>query len=121
MTNGVVYAETIRPLLQLLPGLLSSLDNPPVKTIIVDHLPAELVVVPEGLEGKVQGWEALKEDGGDGDVEFLRMGFDEPIWILFSSGTTGEFHNDILLEEPDSLTQFRQTKSYCTSPRRDVD
>lgn len=90
VTNGVVYAETVRPLLQLLPPLLSSLDSPPVQTIIVDHLPSKFVPIPDGLDGKVRGWEEYMESGGEGEVEFKRMGFNEPIWILFSSGTTGE-------------------------------
>lgn len=27
----------------------------------------------------------------DGEVEWKRMGFDWPLWVLFSSGTTGRF------------------------------
>ena len=89
VTNAVVYAEAVRPLLPLLPGLLASLGVKPVVTVVIDHLPRELVSVPEGTQGLTVGWEEFKERGGDGEVEFLRMGFNEPIWILFSSGTTG--------------------------------
>jgi acetoacetyl-CoA synthetase len=90
VTNGVVYAETPRPLLPLLPTLLSSLDTPPLKTAIVDHLPHSMVAVPGALDAeRVVRWDKWLDRSG-GEVEFLRMGFNEPIWILFSSGTTGK-------------------------------
>jgi len=90
VTNGVVYAETPRPLLPLLPALLGRLTVPPERTVVIEHLPASLVPMSPGLQGKkVENWDDFL-DKGDGEVEFTRMGFNEPIWILFSSGTTGE-------------------------------
>ena len=93
VTNAVVYAETCRPLLPLLPTLLQRLTVPPQRTIIVDHLPSSLVPMLPRLEGvTLESWEVFM-DKGDGQVEFVRMGFNEPIWILISSGTTGESSN----------------------------
>lgn len=49
------------------------------------------------MQIQMQSWESFlgEGDGKDGvvnggEVEFVRMGFNEPIWILFSSGTTGK-------------------------------
>jgi acetoacetyl-CoA synthetase len=89
VTNGVVYNAAPRPLLPLLPVLMRNLDHPPEKVVIIDHLAEELVPRPDGLAKEVVGWEEYL-DKGEGEVEFTRMGFNEPIWILFSSGTTGK-------------------------------
>jgi acetoacetyl-CoA synthetase len=89
VTNGVVYNAAARPLLPLVPTLLSSLEVPPEKTIVISHLPASLAPVPPGLDAEIIDWEDFLDDK-EGDVEFLKMGFNEPIWILFSSGTTGK-------------------------------
>nr|XP_031860111.1 acetoacetate-CoA ligase [Kwoniella shandongensis]KAA5527183.1 acetoacetate-CoA ligase [Kwoniella shandongensis] len=88
VTNGVVYGGTARPLLPLLPTLLSSLSAPPEEVVVISHLPDELAPLPPAMKDKTSGWgEWLDKE--EGEVEFLRMGFNEPIWILFSSGTTG--------------------------------
>ncbi|WVF72649.1 acetoacetate-CoA ligase [Kwoniella sp. CBS 6097] len=92
VTNGVVYAGSARPLLPLLPKLLASLSDPPEQVVIIDHLPDELVPEPKEPEfenGKVSRWDDWL-DRAEGEVTFERMGFNEPIWILFSSGTTGK-------------------------------
>lgn len=89
VTNGVVYNGVARPLLTLLPNLLERLEHKPETTIVIDHLDPGMVKTPEGLSGLVTGWEEYL-DKNEGEVEFVRMGFNEPIWILFSSGTTGK-------------------------------
>ncbi|OCF38693.1 acetoacetate-CoA ligase [Kwoniella heveanensis CBS 569] len=90
VTNGVVYAGTARPLLPLLPKLLASLSDPPQVVVIIDHLPEELVPRPKELEKERKWDEWLGPHDWDSVINFERMGFDEPIWILFSSGTTGK-------------------------------
>ncbi|KAK8854913.1 acetoacetate-CoA ligase [Kwoniella newhampshirensis] len=88
VTNGVVYGGTARPLLPLLPTLLSTLTKPPDRLVVILHLPEELARVPQDLARDTEDWNGWL-DQEEGEVEFLRMGFNEPIWILFSSGTTG--------------------------------
>ncbi|WVR07394.1 acetoacetate-CoA ligase [Kwoniella sp. DSM 27419] len=88
VTNGVVYTGTARPLLPLLPKLLASLTERPETLVVIDHLPASLVAVPTELDSFVR-WEDFL-DSENGETTFERMGFNEPIWILFSSGTTGK-------------------------------
>lgn len=92
VTNGVVYGAAPRPLLPMLPTLLSSLTKPPKQVVIISHLPPSLLP-PTDLSLTVQttAWEDFLVPGEpEQEVEFLRMGFNEPIWILFSSGTTGD-------------------------------
>lgn len=111
VTNGVVYAESPRPLLPLLPALLEKLTIPPERTVVIDHLPKSLVPMLPPLNGRnVAGWEDFL-DKGDGEVEFLRMGFNDPIWILFSSGTTGELR----WKNPGRADRIhRKAQSDCT-------
>ncbi|WWD02431.1 acetoacetate-CoA ligase [Kwoniella europaea PYCC6329] len=85
VTNGVIYNGVIRPLIPLLPKLLKSLKTPPEKVVVIDHLPEELVGIPNDMERWNQ-WLDPKE----GETAFERLGFNDPIWILFSSGTTGK-------------------------------
>ncbi|ORY35379.1 hypothetical protein BCR39DRAFT_555534 [Naematelia encephala] len=89
VTNAVVYASTPRPLLPLLPKLLSSLSAPPEQTIIIPHLPDSIAPTKTNpSRDHTKTWNEFLVDEGQG-VEFVRLGFNEPIWILFSSGTTG--------------------------------
>ncbi|WVN90148.1 acetoacetate-CoA ligase [Cryptococcus depauperatus CBS 7841] len=87
--NGVVYNGAVRPLLPKLPLLLSKLGKPPSTVVVHNHLPARLVPVPEELKGGIWDWEEWLGPR-NGEPTFVRMGFNEPIWILFSSGTTGK-------------------------------
>ncbi|WWC63160.1 acetoacetate-CoA ligase [Kwoniella dejecticola CBS 10117] len=88
LTNGVVYNGVIRPLVPLLPKLLGSLSTPPKKVVLIEHLPKDLVS-HDGLEGKMQDWDEWL-DASEGKTIFERLDFNDPIWILFSSGTTGK-------------------------------
>jgi acetoacetyl-CoA synthetase len=89
VTNGVVYNAAPRPLLPSLAILLEKLEFKPEKVIVISHLPDSMVPRPDAFGPEVVGWEKYL-DKGNGEVEFVRMGFNEPIWILFSSGTTGK-------------------------------
>jgi acetoacetyl-CoA synthetase len=42
-------------------------------------------------QGKRRGltWSAFLESGGDGDLSFTRLPFDHPLYVMYSSGTTG--------------------------------
>jgi acetoacetyl-CoA synthetase len=44
---------------------------------------------PSGDEGGMTTWERLLEDGAGAELAFEPVPFDHPLWVLYSSGTTG--------------------------------
>jgi acetoacetyl-CoA synthetase len=118
VTNGVVYNAAPRPLLSSLSILLDNLEYKPEKVIVISHLPEAMIPRPVELKSKVVDWEEYL-DQGEGDVEFTRMGFNEPIWILFSSGTTGKPKAIVVSTSKDSLSGKKLTTS--APSRRNAD
>ena len=86
--------DTVRELRARLPGL--------EHTVVLSYLGDE---VPEDA----LSWEALERAGEGADLEFERVPFDHPLWVLYSSGTTGlpkaivQGHGGILLEQLKNL------------------
>lgn len=119
VTNGVIYAGTPRPLLPRVAPLLDILKNPPSVVVSVDHLPEELVPTFAEVKEKLVRWDDWL-DQEDGEVNFLRMGFDEPIWILFSSGTTGKPKAIVVRIHPPLSTQKLNDKTVLASSRRNA-
>ena len=92
------------------------------RTGVVEHLLAEMptvehtVSVPylspapdtSGLRNPI-AWEELLESGAGAALEFEQLPFDHPLWVLYSSGTTGlpkaivQGHGGILLEQLKKL------------------
>jgi acetoacetyl-CoA synthetase len=71
------------------------------------------VVVPalgEGLaDGRLTAWEDFLDDGDGRDLELTPVAFEHPLWVLYSSGTTGppkaivQGHGGIVLEHLKAL------------------
>lgn len=67
--------------------LLKSLSQPPLQTIAINHLPKNAAPLDDALTS----WDDFMTRGdGDEETTFVRGGFNDPIWVLFSSGTTGK-------------------------------
>ncbi|MDA2812170.1 acetoacetate--CoA ligase [Nocardiopsis sp. RSe5-2] len=87
-------SDTVRELRAQLPGL--------EHTVVLPYLGDE---VPEDA----LSWEALERAGEGAGLEFERVPFDHPLWVLYSSGTTGlpkaivQGHGGILLEQLKNL------------------
>ncbi|KAI0081811.1 acetoacetate-CoA ligase [Panus rudis PR-1116 ss-1] len=95
--DAVVYNGKVHPHLPKLKKLLAGLS---------ERIPErpKIVVIEKSVPGTRDGWEpdwtdfnALVKTGKekqlgrtpDGEIQWARLGFDWPLWILFSSGTTG--------------------------------
>ena len=63
------------------------------------------VTTPEELDTAWTDWDALVAEGAarklgrapDGEIEWARLDFNWPLWILFSSGTTGASASECVL------------------------
>ncbi len=75
-------------------------------TVLVGYLDAD--ADPGRLDHGV-GWREVEAMGAGAELEFDRVPFDHPLWILYSSGTTGlpkaivQGHGGILLEQLKKL------------------
>jgi acetoacetyl-CoA synthetase len=69
-------------------------DRCDVLRALVDEMPSleRTVVLPYLGCGTIDGaadWSELFEPEGAGELEFEQLSFDHPLWVLYSSGTTG--------------------------------
>ncbi|KAF9485344.1 acetoacetyl-CoA synthetase [Pholiota conissans] len=95
--DAVVYNHKVHPHVQKLSKLLAGLSNKiaPPKVVVIS-------VLNQAQDRQLWasdwvGWEDLVKEGRRhklgrseiGEIEWNRMSFDAPLWILFSSGTTG--------------------------------
>ncbi len=91
-------SATVRALIEAMPQL--------ARTVVVGLMEAE----PEGkLSGPTSSWAQLLASGEGSEPAFEQVPFDHPLWILYSSGTTGlpkaivQGHGGILLEHLKKL------------------
>ena len=92
-----------RPIIAELQQSLPTLE----KTVLVPYLFADAQSAVEDLSNAVTWQELLKQPS---EIVFEQVPFDHPLWVLYSSGTTGlpkaivQGHGGILLEHLKSLT-----------------
>ncbi len=91
-----------RPIVAELQQSLPTLE----KTVLVPYLFGDAEPVPENLANIVTWQEVLAQPA---ELSFEQVPFDQPLWVLYSSGTTGlpkaivQGHGGILLEHLKSL------------------
>jgi len=77
------------------------------RIVVLPYLSAspELSVLEERQSARPMTWEQLLDLGSGAELAFERVAFDHPLWVLYSSGTTGlpkaivHGHGGILLEQ----------------------
>jgi acetoacetyl-CoA synthetase len=90
--------DVLRQLQQSMPSL--------ERTIVLGYLDPEPSLV--GLRGATR-WDDFLAEAGDEPLTFRQLAFDDPLWVLYSSGTTGlpkaivHGHGGILLESLKKL------------------
>ena len=100
---GVVGVEAVRyngkrlgqraKIAEVVKGLLPGRQRK-LEVVMVDYLAENEEVIGAGEEGW-RTWQSVLEIGegleaAGGEMEFYQAPFDHPLWVLFSSGTTGK-------------------------------
>jgi len=84
-TDGYLYNGKSHEMLGKLQSLLDSL--PSVKQVIVIPFLSSVPAIDQ-LRGAVT-WDQFVEGFAGGEIRFVQVAFDHPLYILYSSGTTG--------------------------------
>uniref|UniRef100_D8PNZ0 AMP-dependent synthetase/ligase domain-containing protein n=1 Tax=Schizophyllum commune (strain H4-8 / FGSC 9210) TaxID=578458 RepID=D8PNZ0_SCHCM len=97
--DAVVYNAKVHPHLTKLKALLDGLAdlNLEIPTVIVAHVIPNIVDTSDAWNSEWMKWDDFLAEGRekklgrdpDGEIQWSRQPFDYPLWILFSSGTTG--------------------------------
>ncbi|KDR83730.1 hypothetical protein GALMADRAFT_236077 [Galerina marginata CBS 339.88] len=125
--DAVVYNHKVHNHLPKLSALLLGLaDKIPTPKVVISstlsHQPNS-----QGWESGWLGWEDFVKEGqehllgrskANGEIEWHRMTFDSPLWILFSSGTTGR-PKPIVHRAGGMLLQAKKEFAICGDLRPD--
>ncbi|EIN10628.1 acetoacetate-CoA ligase [Punctularia strigosozonata HHB-11173 SS5] len=120
--DAVVYNGKVHHHLPKLASLLDSLKKrvPEMPQVVVIPKVSSTVPVSRGWENGWISWRDFVDSGTkcrlgrtpDGEIEWRRQSFDWPLWILFSSGTTGR-PKPIVHRAGGMLLQLRKELAIC--------
>ncbi|KAJ3505943.1 hypothetical protein NLJ89_g7142 [Agrocybe chaxingu] len=123
--DAVVYNHKIHQHLPKLRALLAGLTNkiPTPKVVIMSTISQPDT---QSWESDWIGWESFVKEGQErklgrsesGEIEWTRLPFDAPLWILFSSGTTGR-PKPIVHRAGGMLLQAKKEFAICGDLRPD--
>ncbi|KAF9009054.1 acetoacyl-CoA synthetase [Cyathus striatus] len=124
--DAVVYNQKIHQHLPKVSSLLSSLSKSSIypKVVVIKTFPDYFH--EQGWESDWVSWDTFIEQGAkhnlgvseNGEIEWARLSFDTPLWILFSSGTTGR-PKPIVHRAGGMLLQSKKEFSICAGLRSD--
>ena len=108
------YAGKTHSLMNRIPELLERI--PSIERCVVVPDGSEMPIL-SGLRNAVSWWEFGKEEGPD-EIAFERLPFSHPLYVMFSSGTTGK-PKCIVHSAGGSLLQHRKEHRYHVDLRKD--
>jgi acetoacetyl-CoA synthetase len=88
MADGYYYGGKSFSCLDRLPLIRNSI-NSIEKVIIVPYLTSVKEIEAKGLSGPFDLWDALLSSSSATSIDFVPLPFNHPLYILYSSGTTG--------------------------------
>lgn len=85
--NAVMYNGKTHPVLPKVKDIVENL--PTLKATVVFETAPDMGTDVEGAAGKILSYTNFTNQGSDDRLEFVQLDPDQPVYILYSSGTTG--------------------------------